>query len=466
MPYAPHAWSTLDALGELLVDRCVPKSGDGTISGIAPGCSSHRRVELQPARSRSCTAPAGRRRAGRVAFADGHDRGVQRERLLSFWSGARVEPPSQPARRPCGRGRSPRCSSGCSCPRASARRGRGARAGLGRPAAGQLGLHRRHADPVPLEELVVARILERVRVRPARRRTTRPPRTALEVARLAVAQPRWPGRPCGGHVGEVEQAADRVDGVVELLLAHPRRARRCRGPRASRRRRRRALDDVAHVAHARTRTSRRGTRRRRSSARSARRARELRRLVGVARVGVARRSTPAVGVTSWTTLPLSPLITWLTSRSAAQVILDRAELAGGDRGERRVLAVGGEHPRVVGPAGAEPARLGDGADRRRVPLAGVGDPDRRSRDSWTDVGEVLLAPVDALLRAAGRRAGRASCARRARRARPSSRFSAPSGSARCPSASPARRRRRPLAACAPATPNQIVFSPPAGTTTW
>ena len=52
-----------------------------------------------------------------------------------------------------------------------------------------------------------------------------------------------------------------------------------------------------------------------------------------------------------------------------QVVLDRLELADRDARERGVLAVGGEHPRVVGEAGADPARARDRPRGRRVLLA-------------------------------------------------------------------------------------------------
>ena len=102
-------------------------------------------------------------------------------------------------------------------------------------------------------------------------------------------------------------------------------------------------------------------------------------------------------MTSWTTLPESPLIYSADVAQRAQVILDRLELADRDAGERGVLAVGGEQPRVVGPAGAEEA--GPRAAARRA--AGTAVPastgrSSRSSDILHGVGEVLLAPVDAL----------------------------------------------------------------------
>ena len=87
----------------------------------------------------------------------------------------------------------------------------------------------------------------------------------------------------------------------------------------------------------------------------------------------------------------------LTSRSARRWSSIVCELAGGHGRERRVLAVGGEQPRVVGQAGADPARLG----RPCRPAAGTACP-RSSADLQVarllhGVGEVLLAPLDALL---------------------------------------------------------------------
>ena len=71
--------------------------------------------------------------------------------------------------------------------------------------------------------------------------------------------------------------------------------------------------------------------------------------------------------------------------------------------------VGGEDPRVVGEAGADPARLRQRALRLRVLLALVDVADLQVLGDLRDVGHVLLAPVDALRPAAGRRAARASC---------------------------------------------------------
>jgi hypothetical protein len=63
----------------------------------------------------------------------------------------------------------------------------------------------------------------------------------------------------------------------------------------------------------------------------------------------------------------------------AQVILDRLELPQRHGRERRVFAVGGEEPRVVREAGAEPACARDRAERRRKLLALVGPADLQVR---------------------------------------------------------------------------------------
>ena len=83
----------------------------------------------------------------------------------------------------------------------------------------------------------------------------------------------------------------------------------------------------------------------------------------------------------------------------AHVVHRRLELAERDAGERRVLAVRGEQPRVVGPAGADEPHALDGADRGRVLLALLDEPELQVLGRLRGVGEVLLAPVDALLQA-------------------------------------------------------------------
>src|SRR4051794_37492745 len=74
--------------------------------------------------------------------------------------------------------------------------------------------------------------------------------------------------------------------------------------------------------------------------------------------------------------------------------LDALELAERDTRERRVLTVGGEHPRVVREAGADPGRAPDHALGRRVLLAFVREPDLQVLGALGEIGDVLLAPVD------------------------------------------------------------------------
>jgi hypothetical protein len=80
-----------------------------------------------------------------------------------------------------------------------------------------------------------------------------------------------------------------------------------------------------------------------------------------------------------------------------QVVLGRRELPGGDRRERRVLAIGGEQPRVVGPARADPPHLADGAGRRWIHRALVAGEHVQVARLLNRVGEVLLGPLHALL---------------------------------------------------------------------
>ena len=82
------------------------------------------------------------------------------------------------------------------------------------------------------------------------------------------------------------------------------------------------------------------------------------------------------------------------------MVLDGLELAQRDRCERRVLAVGGEQPRVVGIAGADERDAVQRADRARVGLAAVDEADRQVLGRLREVGEVLLAVVDGVLEAA------------------------------------------------------------------
>ena len=85
----------------------------------------------------------------------------------------------------------------------------------------QLGLHRRDADPVLLLDLGVVRVVERVGVLD---RVGVPPRgveaRAQPVGEAGAQRSRAASLLGAGHVGEVVEAADQVDGVVELLLAH------------------------------------------------------------------------------------------------------------------------------------------------------------------------------------------------------------------------------------------------------
>ena len=104
---------------------------------------------------------------------------------------------------------------------------------------------------------------------------------------------------------------------------------------------------------------------------------------------------------SCATLPAAVVEQVRDAAERAQVRLGGLELAERDRRERRVLAVGGEQPRVVRVAGAEERRARD----RAVRSSGRPCPGRRSAPSRSgralrQVGEVLLAPVDGLLQPA------------------------------------------------------------------
>ena len=176
-----------------------------------------------------------------------------------------------------------------------------------------------------------------------------------------------------GHLGEVGEPADQVDGVVELLLAHALAldVAEALGPAVLVGVE--VVDDVAHgaprevvepveeaVVAAPAPHERDG-------------ARELDRLVGVAGVRVRAEVDRAVGddlVRDLARLRVEP-VRHLLERD--QVGLDRLELAERDRRVRRVLAVGGEQPRVVGVAGADER---DPVERRR---SGAGRPCRGRR---------------------------------------------------------------------------------------
>ena len=128
----------------------------------------------------------------------------------------------------------------------------------------------------------------------------------------------------------------------------------------------------------------------------------------------------------------------------AQVVLGHVELAERHGREVRVLAVGGEDPRVVGEAGAEPARVGDRPERRRELLALVRPADLQVRRGLRQVGQVLLAPVDRRS-AAARSPGSETCdhCRRACRAGAPLAASAPAGSSERRVQLAAARRRGP-----------------------
>ncbi len=277
-------------------------------------------------------------------------------------------------------------------------RGRGERAG-DLAGTGDLGLGRGHADPVPLEDLLVARVVEGVGVLLGG--GTEPPglvEARLEVGGLAGRPPPGGGVALAGReVGEVAQPADRVDGVVELLLAHAA-----------------ALDvaeplgpavlvgvelaeDVAHVA------DREGVEVVAEpvvagpAPHEGDQARELRGLVGVARVAVRAEVDLAVRGDLVDDLAACAVRGEAHVAQRPQVVLDRGELAAGHGREAGVLTVGREQPGVVRPAGADPAGLGHGADGGGVRRAGVGDPDLQVPGLLHRVGEVLLAPGHALL---------------------------------------------------------------------
>jgi len=101
----------------------------------------------------------------------------------------------------------------------------------------------------------------------------------------------------------------------------------------------------------------------------------------------------------------------------AQMRLGRLELAERDRRERRVLAVGGEQPRIVREARAEPRDAAHRPERRRELLAAlVGPADLQVLGRLRRVGEVLLAPLDRVLEqlVAGQRHAREARQRGAR----------------------------------------------------
>ena len=182
------------------------------------------------------------------------------------------------------------------------------------------------------------------------------------------------------HVGEVEQGADVVDAVVELLRTHarPLDVARALGPavlvdvEAVVDRVQVALREVVHVVAEAVVAGPAPDQRHD--------ARELDRLVGVEVV----RLGAGVGVRGLRVVPevdravgdrlvhddAGAVVEHVGDvAQRAQVVLGGLELAERHRGERGVLAVGREDPRVVREARAEPARALHGAQRRGELLA-------------------------------------------------------------------------------------------------
>ena len=216
------------------------------------------------------------------------------------------------------------------------------------------------------------------------------------------------------HLGEVELAADQVDGVVELLgaLAGALDVAGALGPavlvgvQGGR-----GVDEVlaGEVVHLVAEPVVAGPPPDQRDGR-----RELHRLVGVAGVGVGAEVDGAVGDHLVDDLAGVAVDDPADVAQRAQVVLGGRELPDGDGGEVGVLAVGREQPGVVGEAGAEEVDLGHRTRGRRVVDAGVGlphlqRPALRAAGDLGEVGEVLLAPGDGLLAAAGPRAGRRRC---------------------------------------------------------
>ena len=236
--------------------------------------------------------------------------------------------------------------------------------GRGAPVAGQLGLHRRHADPVLLLDLRWSALSESAYWLDPRSTTCR--RTS-RAACWRGRSPTWRRRSVVlvlGHVGEVVEAADQVDGVVELLLAHALAldVAQALGPAV--------LVGVELAGDVPQRAPRevvevgRGSGRRPSSARPARpRDGNLAVSSVLPGVGVGAEVDRAVGDDLVRDLAGVGVEVVGDLAQRAQVVLDRLELAERDRRERRVLAVGGEHPRVVGVAGADERRALDVVDR-------------------------------------------------------------------------------------------------------
>ena len=280
----------------------------------------------------------------------------------------------------------------------------------------QLGLHRDLADPVLLEGLGVARLQQRVGVLLG----GAVPPCALELALKPVGQA---GRPRArgavvlgvGHVGEVEQGPHVVDPVVQLLRAHARAldVARALGPavaidvQALIDGLQVALGEVVHVVHEGLVA--------RPAPDEGHRAGELDRLVGVEVVGLAAVGVGGLRVVAEVDRPVRDGLVNDDARAVVEdvrdvaqrpkVVLGGLELAERQSGERRVLAIGGEDPRVVGEPRSEPPGVGHRSERGRELLALVGPADLQAGGALREVGQVLLAPLDGVLeqRIAGKR---------------------------------------------------------------
>ena len=236
---------------------------------------------------------------------------------------------------------------------------------------------------------------------------------AREVLRPRVRRPVALG---ARHVGQVVEAADQVHGVVELLDTHAAALDVARALRPAVPVLVEPVDHVAQVALGEVVqvVAERVVAGPAPDQRDG--ARELDRLVRVevvlalaGRRSTKRESCPNQFVpsetTSWVTTPEPSLRISDTSRRPQQVVLDLRELPDRHARERRVLAVGGEHPRVVREAGADPAGALDRPERRRELPALVDPADLQVLGDAGQVEDVLLAPVDRLreARIAGQR---------------------------------------------------------------
>src|SRR5215210_7779878 len=77
--------------------------------------------------------------------------------------------------------------------------------------------------------------------------------------------------------------------------------------------------------------------------------------------------------------------------------LDRLELAQRNRGEARVFRVSTEDPRVIRISRTDPGRPADRPGRSRELLALVGPADLEVPGLQSEIGDVLLAPLDRVL---------------------------------------------------------------------